>query len=463
MTTAAPAIPSIDRLLRDAAIAPMVPVYGHAPVVAALRTAAAALRAQGLVDPDEQAVRATLITNALVALAESVAPSLIGVFNLTGTVLHTNLGRAALSQQAVEAVCRVAAQPTNLEYRLDSGTRGDRDVHVEHWLTRLTGAEAATVVNNNAAAVMLVLNTFAHRREVLVSRGELVEIGGSFRIPDVMTAAGARLREVGTTNRTHLRDYADALHARTGLILKIHPSNYRIEGFTAEVPATSLAALGLAHGVPLVVDLGSGTLLDFKSFGLPHEETVQDTLAHGADLVTFSGDKLLGGPQAGLIVGRAPLIAAIKKNAMTRALRVDKLTLAALEATLSLYGDPARARTHIPTLRLLTRPTAEIAALTARLLAPVASALRGLAEVSVSACASQIGSGALPVDLLPSAGLSLRPIPAAGSVAQLAARLRGLPRPVIGRIHQGAVMLDLRCLEDEAAFLAQLHVLTSRP
>lgn len=459
MTTAPPTIPSIDRLLRDAAIVCVLPVYGHAPVVAALRTAAAALRAQGLAGQDAHAVRTGLITSALAALTQSLAPSLIGVFNLTGTVLHTNLGRATLAERAVAAVCRVAAQPTNLEYHLDSGTRGDRDVHVEHWLTRLTGAEAATVVNNNAAAVMLVLNTFAHRREVLVSRGELVEIGGSFRIPDVMSVAGARLREVGTTNRTHLRDYAEALHARTGLILKIHPSNYRIEGFTAEVPAASLATLGRAQGVPLVVDLGSGTLLDLAPFGLPHEETVRETLAHGADLVTFSGDKLLGGPQAGLIVGRAPLIAALKKNAMTRALRVDKLTLAALEATLSLYADPMRARAHIPTLRLLTRPTAEIAALSARLLAPVANALRDLAEVSVMACASQIGSGALPVDLLPSAGLSLRPHPASGAVGQLAARLRGLPRPVLGRIHQGAVMLDLRCLEDEGAFLAQLNEL----
>jgi L-seryl-tRNA(Ser) seleniumtransferase len=331
---------------------------------------------------------------------------------------------------------------------------------VETWLTRVTGAEAATVVNNCAAAVMLILNTFAPRKEVIVARGELVEIGGAFRIPDVMTTAGAKLREVGTTNRVHLRDYAEAITPRTAMLMKIHPSNYRIEGFTASVPEADLAALAHEHGLPLAVDLGSGTLLDFAAFGLPHEPTVQETLAQGADLVAFSGDKLLGGPQAGIIVGKRELIAKIRKNPMTRALRLDKIIIAALAATLRLYGDADRAREKIPTLRLLTRAEADIAALAARVLPAVREAVSGIADVAVQACASQIGSGALPVDLLPSCALVLSPKAPLG-VEALAAQLRALPRPVIGRIHQGALWLDLRCLEDEAGFMSQLQRLAA--
>ncbi len=462
MTAPTSVIPSIDRLLKDAAVIPLIGTYGHVPVVAALREAAAAIRAQALVDISAASdVGPHVIVRATVTLAAAHAPSLVTVFNLTGTVLHTNLGRAALPASAVAALVQVAEAPTNLEYSLTSGKRGDRDVHLESWLTQLTGAAAVTVVNNNAAAVLLVLNTFARRRAVLVSRGELVEIGGAFRVPEVMRAAGAVLREVGTTNRVHLRDYAEAIDSRTALIMKIHPSNYRIEGFTASVPESELAALAKARGIPFVVDLGSGTLLDFAQFGLPHEPTVQETLAQGADLVTFSGDKLLGGPQAGIIVGRAAMIARLKKNPMTRALRVDKLTIAALEAVLRLYADPARARAQIPTLRLLTRPLAEIEALAATLLPTLSAALQGLASVQITACASQIGSGALPVDLLPSCGLALRPLAARKlSLAHLAARLRRLPKPVLGRLHQDALLLDLRCLENPAEFLAQMALLT---
>ena len=467
MTAPRVAIPSIDRLLKDTAVTPLVACYGHLPVLSALRAAAAVLRAGARTAATEtDDVGASVIAQASVALAAEHAPSLVTVFNLTGTVLHTNLGRAALPASAIAALTQVASAPTNLEYELTTGKRGDRDAHLERWLTRLTGAEAATVVNNNAAAVLLVLNTFARRREVLVSRGELVEIGGSFRVPDVMTAAGSRLREVGTTNRVHLRDYADAIDARTALIMKIHPSNYRIDGFTATVPETALAALAIERGIPFVVDLGSGTLLDFAKYGLPHEPTVQETIAQGAQLVTFSGDKLLGGPQAGIIVGRAALISRLKKNAMTRALRVDKLTIAALEAVLRLYADPARACAQIPTLRLLTRPLAAIETLAASLLPALSAAVQGIASVEITACASQIGSGALPVDLLPSCGFALRPLGArSGSraVEQLAARLRKLPQPVIGRIHQGALLLDLRCLEDAAGFLAQLAILQQAP
>jgi len=448
-------LPAIDRLLKHPAATALVERYGHAVVVASLREAAAAYRAELLAGAESAADPVgALLAAAEAALAASQTSSLRPVFNLSGTVLHTNLGRALLAESAVAALASAASQPSNLEYELASAQRGHRDAHVEHWLTRITGAEAATAVNNCAAAVMLILNTFAPRKEVIVARGELVEIGGAFRIPDVMATAGARLREVGTTNRVHLRDYAEAISPRTAMIMKIHPSNYRIEGFTASVPEADLATLAHQHGLPLAADLGSGTLLDFAAFGLPHEPTVQETLAQGADLVAFSGDKLLGGPQAGLIVGRKDLIQRLRKNPMTRALRLDKLIIAALEATLRLYGDAEHARRQIPTLRLLTRAESEIAALAHRLQPAVAAACADCATVSVQACASQIGSGALPVDLLPSAALVLTPR-GEWKVDALAARLRALPRPVIGRIYQDALWLDLRCLEDAEAFLAQ--------
>ena len=466
MRTERLAIPAIDRLLRTSEAHELATRHGREPVAEALREATNAVRTQlfaDALDNTPEAVIAAILKETGALLARSAKPSLRPVFNLTGTVLHTNLGRAPLSKEAVSALSRVGAQACNLEFDLDAGKRGDRDSHVEALLAALCGAEAATVVNNNAAAVMLVLSTLALRREVLVARGELVEIGGAFRIPDVMTSAGARLREVGTTNRVHRRDFTEAIHpARSALVMKVHPSNYRIEGFTASVPEPELAALAHEHQLPFVVDLGSGTLLDFARFGLPHEPTVQETLGHGADLVTFSGDKLLGGPQAGLIAGRRDLIARLKKNPLMRALRVDRLTLAALEATLRLYSDPERARQEIPALRLLTRPLEEITALALRALPMVAIALSNIATVTVEDCASQIGSGALPVDLLPSKALVITPLDAAqdgASVERLAARFRHLPVPVVGRIHHGALWLDLRCLEEEAAFLAQLGAL----
>ncbi|MSR13632.1 MAG: L-seryl-tRNA(Sec) selenium transferase [Gammaproteobacteria bacterium] len=458
-------IPSIDRLLQRADTLALIHRHGREPVVAALRAATARYRSEalaGLAASSVEAVSESLTVAAAKHLRSLTKPSLIPVFNLTGTVLHTNLGRAPLPEAALKAIAAVATQATNLEYSLEAGKRGDRDDHVASWLQRLTGAEAATVVNNNAAAVMLVLNTLARRRGVIVSRGELVEIGGSFRIPDVMAAAGSLMREVGTTNRVHLRDYEGAIDARTGLIMKIHTSNYRIEGFTAAVAESELAALARKSQIPFVVDLGSGTLLDFERFGLPREPTVQEAIRDGADLVMFSGDKLLGGPQAGIIAGRADLIKKLKKNPMTRALRVDKLTLASLGAVLPLYADPARAVKVIPALRLLTRPIAEIEATAREVLAPLQTALRSNVEIDLVACKSQIGSGALPVEQLPSCGVRLRPLTARVSsraVETLAARFRGLPMPVIGRIHQGALVFDLRCLEDPREFIAQLGVL----
>ena len=453
-------VPSIDELLREAALQSALDQYGRELVTSVVRetvdAARASLRREGEA-ARESTSHAALIATALRRLSALLEPSLQRVLNLTGTVLHTNLGRAPLPREAIEAMTAVASGASNLEFDLASGRRGDRDVHVEEWICRLTGAEAATVVNNNAAAVLLVLNTLARQREVLVSRGELVEIGGAFRIPDVMARAGAKLVEVGTTNRTHPADFANAIGARTALLMKVHTSNYMIAGFTAAVPETELAALARAHQLPLVVDLGSGTLIDLAQFGLPREPTVASTLAAGASLVTFSGDKLLGGPQAGVIAGCADLIAKLKRNPLKRALRVDKMTLAALSAVLRLYADPARAVERIPTLRLLTRAAADIEAVAQRLQPALAAALGTAAVVAVKACHSQIGSGALPVDLLPSAALAITLPHARGrAVEGLARAFRHLPMPVIGRIADNALLFDLRTLDDEAGFTAQL-------
>jgi L-seryl-tRNA(Ser) seleniumtransferase len=463
-------IPSVDRILRSDAVEPLIAECGRAIVTDAIREVLQELRAELATGNGVDVSDSALIGRVRDRILTGTAPSLRPVFNLTGTVLHTNLGRAPLPEDAVEAMASAARQPTNVEFDLRDGRRGDRDDHVEAQLRQLTGAESATVVNNNAAAVLLVLNTLALRKEVPVSRGELIEIGGSFRIPEIMARAGCKLREVGTTNRVHLSDYADAVGPKTALVMKVHTSNYAIVGFTSSVDEATLARLCRERGIPFAVDLGSGTLADLRRYGLPHEPTPMESLASGADLVTFSGDKLLGGPQAGIIVGRADLIARLKRNPLKRALRVDKMTIAALAAVLAMYRDPERMAARLPVIRLLARTAEDIRACAARLQPRVAEALAGVASVEVVDCESQVGSGALPAQQIPSAGLAIRATSGAGAdLLRIATVFRHLPVPAIGRIHENALIFDLRCLDDETTFVAQLPELrihdddTSRP
>lgn len=443
-------LPSLDAVLRLPAATVLTERFGRAATVATLREELATRRAGGRPAP---ASATAILDIAADTLAARFAPSQRPVLNLTGTVLHTNLGRAPLPREAAEAAAAAMANATNLEFDLATGRRGERDDHVRNLLRELTGAEDATVVNNNAAAVLLALNTLALGKEVVVSRGELVEIGGSFRIPDVMARAGVVLREVGTTNRTHPRDFEAAIGERTAALMRVHPSNYRIEGFTASVPPGRLAAIAHDTGLPLVDDLGSGTLIDLTRFGLAPEPTVQEALAT-ADLVTFSGDKLLGGPQAGLIVGRTDLVVRLNANPIKRTVRLDKGRLAALEHVLRLYLDPDRLAERLPALRLLTRPPAEVRA-TAERVAALLQAHWPDRPVAVEACRGQVGSGALPIASLASFAATL----GGSGVDTLAASLRRLPRPVIGRIADGRIWLDCRCLEadDEAALAAQLQ------
>lgn len=449
-------LPSVDQLLRWPFIAQLATQHGQPILKEIVSEQLARLRV------DATAFDADIFCEAVQArLTAILSPSLRRVFNLTGTVLHTNLGRAPLPEEAIEAMAAVARGASNLEFDLGAGRRGDRDTHVESWLCRLTGAEAATVVNNNAAAVLLMLNTFAKGKEVPVSRGELVEIGGAFRMPDVMQRAQCKLREVGTTNRTHLADYSEAIGRRTGMLMTVHTSNYQVVGFTASVPEQRLAQLAEEHGLPYAVDLGSGSLVDLSRWGLPTEPTPMDSLKHGAGLVSFSGDKLLGGPQCGIIVGRRDLIERLKRNPLKRALRCDKLTLAALEAVLRLYADPDRLAQRLPGLRILSRSEADIATQCERLRRVVGAWAGSDFQINSETVMGQIGSGALPVEQLPSHALVLRGIgPARRSGARLnalVARLRALPVPVIGRVQDAAVVLDCRCLDDEAVFVEQLQ------
>ena len=447
-------LPSIDALLRAPETQPLLIRFGRAAVTAALREVLSAKRAADGFGAPAGATSAAVVDQAAHHLAARSAASQRPVFNMTGTVLHTNLGRSPLPPEAAEAAAEALRNPTSLEFDLATGRRGERDDHVSSLLCELTGAEAATVVNNNAAAVMLALNTLALGKQVLVSRGELIEIGGAFRVPDIISRSGAILREVGTTNRTHPRDYADAIIPETtAAVLRVHQANYAIVGFTAMVPSETLGCIAHQAGIPLIEDLGSGSLVDLERWGLPHETTPRQSLGAGADVVTFSGDKLMGGPQAGLIGGNKTAITAINRNPLKRALRLDKARLAALETVLRIYADPDRLAERLPALRLLTRPQADIQA-TAERIGSVMAQRWPDRDIATEACRSQIGSGALPVDLLPSFAVTI----GGASLENLAKRLRALPRPVIGRIARGRLILDCRCLEagDEAGFIAQL-------
>jgi L-seryl-tRNA(Ser) seleniumtransferase len=443
-------LPSVDALLHAPAGELLVARFGRAATLAALRAELDRRRTAAAFGTPAEAV----LDAAADALLRRFAASQRPVYNLTGTVLHTNLGRAPLPPEAAAAAAAALAGPTTLELDLASGRRGERDDHVRGLLRELTGAADATVVNNNAAAVLLILNTLADGREVPVSRGELIEIGGSFRLPDIMARAGARLVEVGTTNRTHARDFRAALGGATAAVMRVHQANFAIAGFTAAVPAADLAAIAHGASLPLIEDLGSGSLVDLRRWGLPYEPTPRASLEAGADLVCFSGDKLLGGPQAGLIVGRADLVARLNANPLKRALRLDKARLAALEHVLRLYLDPDRLAERLPALRLLTRPQPEIGATAGRVLPDFCQLFPQL-TAAIAACHSQIGSGAMPVDLLPSCAVTL----AGPELNAAAARLRALPIPVLGRIGDGRLWLDCRCLEppEEASFRRNLR------
>ena len=460
-------LPSIDLLLRAEGAQALLTEHGHTLVANEARALIDALRARAVAGTLSRGELQDGVLQAALAarVRQRLAPRMKRVLNLTGTVIHTNLGRALLADEALQHVLQTMAGPNNLEFDLGRGGRGDRDELIEELLTTLTGAEAATVVNNNAAAVLLTIAALAHGREVIVSRGELVEIGGAFRMPEVMAAAGATLVEVGTTNRTHAHDYARAINPRTGLLMKVHTSNYAVQGFTAAVDEAGIARIAHEHGLPMATDLGSGALVDLQAHGLPHEPTPREKIVAGCDVVSFSGDKLLGGPQAGLIVGSRDAIGRIRRTPLKRALRVGKLTLAALEATLRLYLRPERLARDLPTLRLLTRPAAAIRAQAEQLQPLVATALAPRFSVEVVELLGQIGSGSLPVDRLPSAGLAIAPLQKKGAgraLDELAQLLRSLPLPVIGRIAEDRLLLDLRVLEDSRELLAQLPLLRER-
>jgi len=434
-------LPSVDQLVRRLAAEPGLAGLSRARLTATVRETLDAERRRVVEQGVPPADADTLAARVLATTRQAGAFSLRPVINATGVVLHTNLGRALLSDLARDRVAAVAAAYSNLELDLATKERGSRYSHVEGLLRRLTAAEDALVVNNNAAAVLLALETLAHGKEVIVSRGELIEIGGEFRIPDIMLRSGAILREVGATNRTHLRDYAEAIGPNTALLLKVHTSNYRVIGFTADVSSRHLTELGRERGIPVMEDLGSGSLIDLRRWGFPYEPTVPEVVASGVDLVSFSGDKLLGGPQAGIVVGKRAIVARLKKNPWNRALRIDKFTIAALEATLDAY-EAGTARDTLPTLRLLTEPLASIQARARRVLRALGGETATRLGAKVDEGRSQVGGGALPTVELPTAGLALGTSDAAARALDAALRV-GDPA-VVGRLVDDRLFLDCR-------------------
>jgi L-seryl-tRNA(Ser) seleniumtransferase len=448
-------LPAIENLLNTQEMLDLQASYARPLVTEAIRAVVADVRNDILSgNHTELPEHAEYAERTLQKIAEKIGARMRPVVNATGTVTHTNLGRSLLSTAACEAIQQAAQNYVNLEYDLTTGKRGHRDRITEPLLQQLTGCEASTVVNNNAAAVLLALQTIARGKEVIVSRGELIEIGGAFRVPDVMAASGAILREVGTTNRTHLRDYAEAINENTGLLLKVHPSNYKILGFTSTPPMEELTELGTQHGIPTMEDLGSGALIDMAAYGLPHEPLVGERIASGVDVVTFSGDKLLGGPQAGIIVGKAEWIEKMRKNPMMRALRVDKLIIAGLSATLQRYliGGPVAAQ--FPMLNRYTRSMETLHAVAAALKAQLQDLFEEKIDIQVSETYGQIGSGALPVETLPSVALVLEPSDI--SAEMLAVHFRSFAIPIIGRIKNDLFWLDLRTVyEREQAWIVE--------
>ncbi|HEX7230415.1 MAG TPA: L-seryl-tRNA(Sec) selenium transferase [Candidatus Binatia bacterium] len=440
-------LPSIDRLLKHSRCEALLARYNREYITAQCRAALDQIRSEvrrggAVADSSEDAI----LQRVEAAIFMDSQPGHIPVINATGTILHTNLGRALLPQAAIDAILAVANHPINLEYDLAAGKRGKREETLQTLLTDLTGAEAATVVNNNAGAVLLGLNTLAEGKEVIVSRGELIEIGGAFRIPEIMAKSGAVLREVGATNRTHPADYENAIGEKTALLLKVHTSNYKVVGFTAEVTLEQLVVIGKKHRLPVMEDLGSGAFIDLSKYGLPKEPIVAERIQAGADVVTFSGDKILGGPQAGLIVGKKDLVTRMNRNHLQRALRCGKLTLAALEATLRRYRQSPNIVKEIPTLRAFTRSLEEIRKIGEDLLPELQTALGSEFALGLEESTAQIGSGALPTEELPTLVISIEhKRMSANTIAQ---RFRSAKPPIIGRINNDRFLLDLRCIFD---------------
>lgn len=443
-------IPSVDELLREKELQGLSGIYPRTVVVDCIREYLQEFRKLVIATDNEEALVAMdtgMITRGITEkVHEKMRNSLISVVNATGVVLHTNLGRSPLSSRLKDSIWEIASGYSNLEMDLVTGERGSRYTHVEELLCKLTGAEAAMVVNNNASAVMLVLGTMAKGRQVVVSRGQLVEIGGSFRVPAVMEQSGAELVEVGTTNKTHLADYEKAAGENTAALMKVHTSNYRILGFTSEVESDDMVALGRRLGIPVIEDLGSGMLLDLTEYGLPYEPTVQQAVNAGMDVVTFSGDKMLGGPQAGIIVGKRAYVDKMKKNPLTRALRIDKLTLAALEGTLRLYLDKELALKEIPVLKMLTYDIEELGKRARRLSVRLKKALADKAEITVQNDFSEVGGGSMPLHKMPTKAvvLELKGV----SLTELEKRLRAYKTPVVARINKDRLILDVRTIMD---------------
>ncbi len=444
-------LPGVDRMLEIIKSDRFFQEIPRAVVTRSVRNVIEELRTAVLNRSEETNAEELMDENVIqkikAAVSAAMSVNLAPLINATGVVVHTNLGRSLLASEAIDHLHAVAGRYSNLEFDLSTGKRGSRYRIVEDILCEITGSPAAMVVNNNAAAVLLCLDTLATGREVVVSRGELVEIGGAFRIPDVMSRSGAILKEVGTTNRTHLKDYVQAIQDNTGLLLKVHTSNYRVMGFTASVSLGDLVTLGRQYGVPVMEDLGSGTFIDFSRYGMSREPTVQESVASGADVVTFSGDKLLGGPQAGIILGSKAILDVIKQNPLTRALRIDKLTLAALETTVRLYRDPEKAVKTIPTLQMLTMPLQDIQSRADRLYALLSALAESRLTITRHALSSRAGGGSLPLLEIPTVCVGIQVT--GMSVNSLETFFRKQSPPVIARIENDILLMDMRTVKDD--------------